>query len=150
MPAECPRACQRKVIDFMREKLARFMAGRNGVDQLGRAVMFGTLIILLVSMFTHGRLSSFLFILVLAGIVYMYFRMFSRNVAKRRAENAKYIRKTYSIRMWFRSLGERWRQRREYKFFRCPGCGTLLRVPKGKGKIKIVCRKCGNSFIKHT
>ena len=34
--------------------------------------------------------------------------------------------------------------------FRCPGCGTLLRVPKGKGKIKIVCRKCGNSFIKHT
>ena len=136
--------------DIMREKLARFMAGRNGVDQLGRAVMVGTLVLLLLSMFTSGRLSSVLFILVLLGIVYMYFRMFSRNVAKRRAENAKYMRRTYSIRMWFRSLGERWRQRREYKFFRCPSCGTLLRVPRGKGKIKIVCRKCGNSFIKHT
>ena len=134
----------------MREKLARFMAGRNGVDQLGRAVMFGPLILLLVSMFTHGRLSSVLFILVLLGIVYMYFRMFSRNVAKRRAENAWYLSRTRSIRTYFRSLGERWKQRREYKFFRCPSCGTLLRVPRGKGKIKIVCRKCGNSFIKNT
>ena len=83
------------------------MAGRNGVDQLGRAVMFGTLILLLVSMFTHGRLSSVLFILVLLGIVYMYFRMFSRNVAKRRAENAWYLSRTRSIRTYFRSLGER-------------------------------------------
>ena len=64
------------------------MAGRNGVDQLGRAVMVGTLVLLLLSMFTSGRLSSVLFILVLLGIVYLYFRMFSRNVAKRRAENA--------------------------------------------------------------
>ncbi len=134
----------------MREKLARFMAGRNGVDQLGRAVMLGTVILLLLSVLTHGRLSSVLFWLVLVGIVYMYFRMFSRNVTKRRAENAKFLSKTYSIRVYFRSLGERWRQRREYKFFRCPSCGTLLRVPRGKGKIKIVCRKCGNSFIKHT
>ena len=49
-----------------------------------------------------------------------------------------------------RGLRERWSQRRDYKFFRCPSCRTLLRVPKGKGKIKVVCRKCGNSFIKKT
>lgn len=134
----------------MREKLARFFAGRNGVDQLGRAVTFVTLAVLVVSMFTHGRVSEVLFILALLGIVYMYFRMFSKNVAKRRAENAKFMQKTYSMRTWFRGLGERWRQRREYKFFRCPGCGTLLRVPRGKGRIKIVCHKCGNSFIKRS
>ena len=29
----------------------------------------------------------------------------------------------------------------------CPACKTTLRVPKGRGKIKIVCRKCGNSFM---
>lgn len=134
----------------MREKLARFFAGRNGVDQLGRVVTFVTLAVLVVSMFTHGRVSEVLFILALLGIVYMYFRMFSKNVAKRREENAKFMQKTYSMRTWFRGLGERWRQRREYKFFRCPGCGTLLRVPRGKGRIKIVCRKCGNSFIKRS
>ena len=83
----------------MREKLARFFAGRNGVDQLGRAVMIVTVILLVVSMFTHGRLSDLLFVLVLIGIIYMYFRMFSRNVTKRREENAKYLNKTRSIRM---------------------------------------------------
>ena len=134
----------------MREKLARVMAGRTGVDQLGRAVMLGTVVMLLVSMFARGWFRQLLFILVLLGIIYMYFRMFSRNVAKRRAENSRYLNRTYSLRSYFHNLGERWRQRREYKFFRCPSCGTLLRVPRGKGKIKIVCRKCGNSFIKNT
>ena len=43
---------------------------------------------------------------------------------------------------------ERWQQRKEYKFFTCPACKTVLRVPKGEGKIKLVCRKCGTSFVK--
>ena len=134
----------------MREKLARFMAGRNGVDQLSRAIMYAVLILFIASVFTHGKLSSVLMMLAVIGIVYMYFRVFSRNTAKRRAENTRYMQRTYSMRTYFRNLGERWKQRRDYKFFRCPSCGTLLRVSRGKGKIKVVCRKCGNSFIKHT
>ena len=85
-----------------------------------------------------------------AIFIYVLFRMFSRNVYKRRDENAKYLRATAGVRTYFRGLRERWSQRRDYKFFRCPSCRTLLRVPKGKGKIKVVCRKCGNSFIKKT
>ena len=96
------------------------------------------------------RFAMLLLTLAVAGIVYVYFRMFSKNVARRREENSRYLAKTASLRSYFRSLGERWRQRRDYKFFRCPSCRTLLRVPKGKGKIKVVCRKCGNSFIKKT
>ena len=142
----------------IKQTLRSFMDGRHGADQLSMALLWAGLIAYLLGTIFSGVQGFFLWpllgiLLTLAGIaayVLCIFRMFSRNVAKRRAENAKYMRKTYSIRMWFRSLGERWRQRREYKFFRCPGCGTLLRVPKGKGKIKIVCRKCGNSFIKHT
>ena len=134
----------------MREKLARFMAGRNGVDQLGRAISVAVLVLFLISLLTRDRLSSVFFLLTVAGIVYMYFRVLSRNTAKRRAENYAYLSRTASIRSYFRSLGERWRQRRDYKFFRCPQCRTLLRVPRGKGKIKIVCRKCGNSFIRST
>ena len=41
---------------------------------------------------------------------------------------------------------EKWVQRKDYKFFTCPSCKTTLRVPRGHGKIKIVCRKCGNTF----
>ena len=134
----------------MREKLARFMAGRYGVDQFGRFISIVVLILFILSLFTSGKASQILMLLAVAGIVYMYFRVFSRNTAKRRGENDQYMKRTRSMRMFFMSLSERWKQRRDYKFFRCPSCGTLLRVPRGKGKIKIVCRKCGNSFIKHT
>ena len=78
------------------------------------------------------------------------FRIFSRNVYKRRQENQKYLRMTSGVRGYFRGLRERWSQRKDYKFYRCPSCHTLLRVPRGKGKIKLVCRKCGTSFIKKT
>lgn len=126
------------------------MAGRYGVDQFGRFISIVVLILFILSLFTSGKASQILMLLAVAGIVYMYFRVFSRNTAKRRGENDQYMKRTRSMRMFFMSLSERWKQRRDYKFFRCPSCGTLLRVPRGKGKIKIVCRKCGNSFIKHT
>ena len=126
------------------------MAGRNGPDQLSRALTALLLAVLILSMFAEARLSRILMALFMLGVIYLYFRIFSRNVSRRREENAAYMQRTASICAWFRSLGERWRQRRDYKFFRCPMCRTLLRVPKGKGKIKIVCRKCGNSFIRNT
>lgn len=134
----------------MRERLARFMAGRNGADNLSRAVMLLAFILFILSLFFSDWLAQLLLTLAVTGIVYVYFRMFSKNVARRREENSRYLAKTASLRSYFRSLGERWRQRRDYKFFRCPMCRTLLRVPRGKGKIKIVCRKCGNSFIRNT
>ena len=140
----------------MRERLIRFMTGRNGADNLSRAVSVVVVVLLVVSLFIHGEAARVLWIIAVLGMVYVYFRMFSRNVYKRREENAKYLRATAGVRMYFRGLRERWSQRRDYKFFRCPSCRTLLhttfilRVPKGKGKIKVVCRKCGNSFIKKT
>ena len=134
----------------MRERLIRFMTGRNGADNLSRAVSVVVIVLLVVSLFFHGDAARALWILAVLGMVYVYFRMFSRNVYKRRDENAKYLRATAGVRTYFRGLRERWSQRWDYKFFRCPSCRTLLRVPKGKGKIKVVCRKCGNSFIKKT
>lgn len=134
----------------MRERLIRFMTGRNGADNLSRAVSVVVIVLLVVSLLFHGDAVRALWILAVLGMVYVYFRMFSRNVYKRRDENAKYLRATAGVRTYFRGLRERWSQRRDYKFFRCPSCRTLLRVPKGKGKIKVVCRKCGNSFIKKT
>ena len=46
----------------MRERFARFMAGRYGVDQLGRAISILVLILFILSLFTRDRLSSLLFI----------------------------------------------------------------------------------------
>ena len=83
-------------------------------------------------------------------IIIIYFRMFSRNLYKRQMENARYWEKRSRVVASFRLLKERWLQRKDYRFFSCPSCRTTLRVPRGKGQIKIVCRKCGSSFVRKT
>ena len=52
----------------------------------------------------------------------------------------------YSVQAGLKIRREKWVQRKDYKFFTCPSCKTTLRVPRGKGKIEIVCRRCGSRF----
>ena len=73
--------------------------------------------------------------------------MLSKNIYKRQEENGKYLRLKYKVTARLNVVRERWVQRKEYKFFTCPSCRATLRVPRGRGKIKIVCRKCGTSFV---
>ncbi len=131
----------------MRERLARFMAGRNGNDQFNIFLLVIDLILLLLASFLPKSIGRVLYPVVLLLLGYIYFRMFSRNVYRRRDENGKYMRLKLKISNWTHIRRERWVQRRDYKFFTCPSCRTTLRVPRGHGRIKIVCRKCGSSFM---
>jgi predicted RNA-binding Zn-ribbon protein involved in translation (DUF1610 family) len=81
-------------------------------------------------------------------IAYGYFRIFSRKTAKRYAENMAYFKYRNKVVSFFNRKKARFDQRKTYRFFRCPRCGVTARVPKGKGKIKITCPKCGNSFVR--
>ena len=130
----------------MKDKLARFMIGRNGNDQLNLFLLGVDLVLLIVASLVKGPVGKVLYILVFVLLGYSYFRMFSRNVTRRREENEKYIRARYAATAALKLRQEKWVQRKDYKFFTCPSCKTTLRVPRGHGKIKIVCRKCGNSF----
>lgn len=132
----------------MRNWLMRFMAGRNGADQFARFLSIAALVILILSMFLPGYVGTAFWVLALACLVYSYFRMFSKNTAKRYAENAKYLSVKYKLTGWFRRKKERVQQSKTYRFYRCPQCGITTRIPKGKGKIKITCPKCGNTFIR--
>ena len=132
----------------MRERLLRFMAGRNGNDALNRFLFVVDLILLLLSMFVPSPAGNIFYPLFLGLWVFCYFRMFSRNLYKRQAENAWYWQKRSKFVASLRLLKERWLQRKDYRFFSCPSCRTTLRVPRGRGKIKIVCRKCGTSFVR--
>lgn len=130
----------------MKEKIARFMSGRNGNDQLNIFLLtLGVVFLVLAAIFakTFGRL---FYIPVFILLALAYYRMLSRDVYKRREENGKFVRARYKLAAASKLRRERWVQRKDYKFFTCPSCKTTLRVPRGHGKIKIVCRKCGNSF----
>ena len=133
----------------MRERLARFMAGRNGNDRLNMFLLIVDAVLIVLSTVWRSA-SGVLYPLVLVLLGYIYLRMFSRNVYKRREENGKYMRLRYKVDAALRLRRERWVQRKDYKFFTCPSCRTSLRVPRHRGKVKIVCRKCGTSFFGKT
>lgn len=126
------------------------MYGRNGADELSKLLSTVAIIILLVSMLCGSAARSMLFVIAVTTIIYAYFRIFSKNTAARRVENARYLKQKQRIKSRFDLRSDMWKQRKEYKFFKCPSCGATLRVPKGKGKIRIVCRKCGTAFEKKT
>ena len=135
----------------MRAWFTRMMAGRNGPDHLNRFLSVVFLILSVCSMFVRNpRLASVLYTLSMALFVYVMFRMLSRNIYRRQQENGAYLRERYKITSWWNGLRDRWAQRKDYKFFKCPSCHTRLRVPKGKGKLNIACRKCGTSFQRRT
>lgn len=130
----------------MKQRLIRFMAGRHGNDQFNNFLLIVSLVIMFIASFTGGTVSYVMLGAAMLLLFFSYFRMFSRNVNRRREENGKYMRLKYKLQAALRLRKERWVQRKDYKFFTCPSCRTTLRVPRGHGKIKIVCRKCGSSF----
>lgn len=122
-------------------KLAQFMQGRRGADELSRMLSIVTVVLLVLSMLIPT--GGILYILALALLIYTYFRMFSKNIPKRYEENQKYVNFRYKMVC-------RWNERKNYRHFKCAQCGQVVRVPRGKGKICITCPKCRNEFIKKT
>ena len=123
------------------------MAGRSGADQFSRFLSYVALALIVANLFVR---SSVLWILALLVLVYTYYRMFSKNVARRREENGRYLQLQYKLTGGVKNCLDRWKQRKEFVFFRCPDCRAMLRVPRGKGRIRVTCRKCGNAFEKKT
>ena len=138
--------CKRQgVTTTMRQRFQRFMSGRYGADQLSRVLMFIALAFLILSFFPIFR---FFYLIAIVIMVYTYFRMFSRNVQKRYAENQKFLNWKYKLVVKKDQRRKRWEQRKIYRFFNCPNCKQTVRVPKGKGKICITCPKCRTEFVR--
>ena len=129
----------------MKEKLIRFMYGRNGVDSLGKFVLAISIIVMLLAGWTDSLILSYLSWI---GIIYLYFRMFSRNIYKRSSENQWYLNKSYKIRTFFYHQKNLLLQRKTHHIYKCPTCRQKIRVPRGKGQIEIRCPKCNTRFIK--
>ena len=125
--------------------IARFMYGRNGMDQLNLTLMWLVLILDVVTMLVqrnHAVISVVLYWISMAGWVYVLFRMFSKNLSRRRGENQKFV--NWVWRMKSSRAGARERHAdKDHKYFTCKNCKTICRVPVGKGKIIITCPKCG-------
>lgn len=132
------------------------MYGRYGNDEMGFALWMIALVTMIaggiMGMFTtvaNSALSYIVMFLRLVSVVllvWMLVRMFSRNIAKRRAENYKWLAFWRRVKALFRKCPDR----KTYRYFKCPSCRQTVRVPRHKGKINITCPKCGTKFIKKT
>ena len=124
------------------------MAGRYGADQFGRFLSGAALVLLIVNLFVRGVVGQILYFLVLAVLVYNIFRMFSKNTAARYKENVAYLKVKNRVVGWYANLRRRIRESKTHRFYKCPTCKTTVRVPKGKGKIRSTCPKCGAAFVR--
>ena len=82
-------------------------------------------------------------------LIFSFVRAFSRRLGQREAENNAYLALRQKQRHNRQAAWERRAQRKDFCFFKCPGCGVMLRVPRGKGKIHIKC-KCGYTLYRKT
>ena len=130
----------------MREKLVRFMQGRYGNDRLGQAMLVLALICMVLSIFRIPFVST----VGLVVLILVYYRMFSRQISKRAAENQKYLTLEWKVRARLQKRKQALAQSRTHRIFKCPKCRQKIRVPRHRGRIAISCRKCGAEFIRKT
>ena len=132
----------------MRAWFQRFMSGRYGGDAFSNFLSLAALVVVVLGLFVPGLFGMLLGWLGWAALIYSYYRIFSRNIPRRAAENRWFLAQCYAVQQRFASARTRFAQRKVYRYFRCPRCRQQLRVPRGRGRISITCPKCGTSFIK--
>ncbi|MBQ7775805.1 MAG: hypothetical protein IJ379_07775 [Lachnospiraceae bacterium] len=130
----------------MKEKLMRFMYGRYGMDQLGRFLVGTAMVLMLLSLFGV----DFCYMLAILVMIYAYYRMFSKQTYKRAGENQKYLQYEWKVKNWFHKKKSEMKQLKTHHIYKCPNCKQKIRVPRGRGKIAITCRKCKHEFVKRS
>ena len=136
-----------------RQALARFLYGRYGADELYNALFLMEIILLFIggilsilgsNLPALSTISAILYISAFGLLIWAMFRFFSRNIEKRRRENAAWLK--------FKS---RFRKKRKpvlppdtptHIFRACPTCRSVLRLPRQAGRHKVKCPRCGASF----
>ncbi|MBR2353954.1 MAG: hypothetical protein IKA76_05585 [Clostridia bacterium] len=132
----------------MKSALYRFMYGRYGSDTLNKVLLWIyislVLIYTVVSLFITNPTVSLTLWLVYTVVdsilvVVILFRMFSRNIQKRRRENEKFCG-------FFRLRLNKFRDRKTHIYYKCPACRAVLRLPRAKGKHAVICPRCKHRF----
>ena len=119
--------------------LRNFMVGRYGTDKLNMVILSAGLAACLISALVDSVKVNLLLTGVSYGLmIWALCRSFSRNTYKRYQENRKFLQ-------FFDRLKDR-----EHRYYDCPKCRQVVRVPRGKGKIAITCPKCKERFVKKT
>lgn len=126
-----------------RERLIRFMYGRNGYDTLAKVILWIGIILSIVNIFIGSLVIAIVTYLLMA---YAIFRAMSRNIWKRRNENERFMKLWSRITGAFKLQRNKFRDRKTHVYRQCPSCHSNLRLPKAKGKHTVKCPVCSMRF----
>lgn len=131
------------------EKFMMFMHGRYGMDPLNGFIMALSLVLWTVNIFVFNRLAHYIIMVVQLLLVALFiFRMLSRNITMRSAENRRFKKVYEPVKNWVQLTYKRIRDRKDYRYLKCPVCKAQLRVKNIKGRHNVRCPKCKSEFEK--
>lgn len=125
------------------ERMANWMRGRNGSDELGNAVLVIALILLVVDVFVR---TLWLGIIVLLLLGYACWRLSSKDVRQRRKENAAFVKVIGPVAPFLSFSRGDAASSQSFVQLECPTCSQKMRVPAGKGRMRVTCPRCQNKF----
>lgn len=128
--------------DFM-NKVQNFMRGRNGADELSLACIELMVILAIINIFANNLVIS---LLMLALLAYAIFRVVSTDINQRRKESMAFAEFAGPVRPFITNPVAAVKDARAYKHATCPNCHQKVRVPRGKGHIRITCPRCKQKF----
>lgn len=127
----------------MKEKIIGFMRGRYGVDELSKFLMMLSVAMIIMGSLTGNTLVN---LLGFAAIGSAYFRILSKDYYRCSGQNRKYLQLRHRLGSSWQGQIRRFKERKIYRFYRCPQCRQKVRIPRGRGKVKITCPKCTSEF----
>lgn len=128
-------------------RIRQFMQGRYGTDEFS---LFLNIVGLILAFLGNFRALRFLYFIGLMLILYSAFRTLSKKYDARRKELNWYLIWSEKPKAYIKLVINQIRDRKTHRYFKCKSCKTVMRVPKGRGKIEITCPKCRMKTIKKT
>ncbi|MBW9159708.1 hypothetical protein [Clostridium tagluense] len=127
----------------LKNKLAQFMYGRYGTDQLYNALIVVYFVLIVANAFIS---SAIIRILMSAVLIWTIFRALSRNVYKRRMENEKFMKIWKPVKGSGSLMIRRIKEIKTHRFRKCPHCKKVLRLRRTRGKHTVKCPCCNKDF----
>ncbi len=143
-----------------KQKMYKFMYGRYGVDKLYNFCTILIIVALFANILTSMLIkdlnvkfwvSTAILAFDIMVLVWSTFRFMSRNIAKRRRENERFIAMTRALARFFTFNTSRRSKsgnadNSQFVFRDCTKCGAALRLPRKAGTNKVKCPRCSHKF----
>ncbi len=135
-------------MNSLRYKLIRFMSGRyGGNDRLNYFLLGLYVFVCILNAFIFNNIISLVLDIIMLGLMFsVLFRMFSRNIYKRKRENEVFTKISKIILPDTKLLKSKWRDRKTHIYKKCPSCKAQLRLKRIPGEHTVRCPRCQASF----